>query len=350
MLELDIGSSVPHIVCTADCIPTCDFKWTQHYRNTQRHRSVTANLDLGKATTEVIGDHTCEAYNYIGGQKYSATVTFQLRVQYAPMVQAVSFKQLSNTPFDEIGIIRITAVIRAYPATTAGTWGIKNDRFTNPFKPLTDDSRYYGNRTNDCSYDCESTEVLILNPPSCTDTGNKYSVYAANEKGNSSVKTTLNRVTITCIPRRVYYSFTHLKCEGEELDMTASFVSVPGPFITWYKQPDIKNYVYYEDFRGNWNTSYYTSRYHVQIVTSSTFGTYMVGAENSKGVSNLMVLVQINRKPNCTEISSSTSTTSSTTIALRSDASNLRLSYRGKIVTRILLYVVTCMVLVQVWY
>lgn len=82
--------------------------------------------------------------------------------------------------------------------------------------------------------------------------------------------------------------------------MTASFVSVPGPFITWYKQPDIKNYVYYEDFRGNWNTSYYTSRYHVQIVTSSTFGTYMVGAENSKGVSNLMVLVQINRKPNCT--------------------------------------------------
>lgn len=102
------------------------------------------------------------------------------------------------------------------------------------------------------------------------------------------------------IPRRVYYSFTHLKCEGEELDMTASFVSVPGPFITWYKQPDIKNYVYYEDFRGNWNTSYYTSRYHVQIVTSSTFGTYMVGAENSKGVSNLMVLVQINRKPNCT--------------------------------------------------
>lgn len=81
MLELDIGSSVPHIICSADCVPTCDFKWTQHYRNAQRDRSITANLDLGKASTEVIGDHTCEAYNYIGGQKYSATVTFQLRVK-----------------------------------------------------------------------------------------------------------------------------------------------------------------------------------------------------------------------------------------------------------------------------
>lgn len=110
----------------------------------------------------------------------------------------------------------------------------------------------------------------------------------------------ISGLLLSGIPRRVYSSFTHLKCVGEELNMTASFVSVPGPFITWYKMPDDRNHVYYENFRGSWNTPYYTSRYHVQIVTSSTFGIYMVGAENSRGVSNSRVLVQVNRKPNCT--------------------------------------------------
>lgn len=110
----------------------------------------------------------------------------------------------------------------------------------------------------------------------------------------------ISGLLLSGIPRRVYSSFTHLKCVGEELNMTASFVSVPGPFITWYKMPDDRNHVYYENFRGSWNTPYYTSRYHVQIVTSSTFGTYMVGAENSRGVSNSRVLVQVNRKPYCT--------------------------------------------------
>lgn len=351
MLELDIGSSISRITCTADCLPTCDFKWTQRYRNTQRERSVTAYLDLGKASTEVIGEHTCEAYNNIGGQKYSASVTFQLRVKYAPTIQTVAINQLSNTPFNESAPIRVTAVIRAYPAPNAVTWGIKNDRFANLFKPLTDDSRYYTNRTSDCSYDCESTEVVTLNPPSCIDTGNKYSLYAANEKGNSSVKTTLNRVTITCIPRRVYYSFTYLSCEGEELNMTASFVSVPGPFISWYKQPDNRNYVYYEDFRWSWNTAYYTSRYHVQRVTSLTFGTYMVGAENDRGVSNSRVLVQVNRKSTCAgSVGDSSSSTTLSITTVTNDATSLRTPYRGEVVTRILLSAVMCVVLILVKY
>lgn len=55
----------------------------------------------------------------------------------APTIQTASINGLSNTPFNDSDAIRITAVIRAYPAPTAVTWGIKNDRFTNPFKPLT---------------------------------------------------------------------------------------------------------------------------------------------------------------------------------------------------------------------
>lgn len=55
----------------------------------------------------------------------------------APTIQSASINGLSNTPFNDSDVIRITAVIRAYPAPTAVTWGIKNDRFTNPFKPLT---------------------------------------------------------------------------------------------------------------------------------------------------------------------------------------------------------------------
>lgn len=63
---------------------------------------------------------------------------------------------------------------------------------------LIDDFWYYGNRINDCFYDCESMEVFIFNFLFCIDIGNKYLVYVVNEKGNFSVKIILNRVIIIC--------------------------------------------------------------------------------------------------------------------------------------------------------
>ena len=66
------------------------------------------------------------------------------------------------------------------------------------------DSRYSSSRSLDCTYDCEITEVLTLNAPSCTDTGNKYSLYAENEKGNSTTNTTYYSVSVSCKYSRIF--------------------------------------------------------------------------------------------------------------------------------------------------
>uniref|UniRef100_K1R325 Serine protease inhibitor dipetalogastin n=1 Tax=Magallana gigas TaxID=29159 RepID=K1R325_MAGGI len=180
------GNSFPGVKCYDPCRKQCKKIWKKAKKSKKPNKKPGSRRPSKRCRCKKNRVPVCGADGKTYGNSYS------------PTIQTVSINGLSNTPFNDSGVIRITAVIRAFPAPSAVTWGIKNDRFTNPFKPLTNDSRYYGNRTNDCSYDCESTEVLTLNPPSCTDTGNKYSVYAANEKGNSSVKTTLNRVTITC--------------------------------------------------------------------------------------------------------------------------------------------------------
>lgn len=60
------------------------------------------------------------------------------------------------------------------------------------------DSRYSVNQSVECSYDCEVTENLTLQSSSCTDTGNKFSVYAENEKGNSTVQSVLNSIHVEC--------------------------------------------------------------------------------------------------------------------------------------------------------
>lgn len=66
------------------------------------------------------------------------------------------------------------------------------------FVHSTKDSRYSANQTMTCTYDCEITAILTVFPPLCTDTGNKYSLYATNRKGNSTIKTTHYSVTIAC--------------------------------------------------------------------------------------------------------------------------------------------------------
>lgn len=63
---------------------------------------------------------------------------------------------------------------------------------------LLPDSRYSVNQSVECSYDCEVTETLTLSSASCTDTGNKFSVYAENEKGNSTVQSVLNSIYVGC--------------------------------------------------------------------------------------------------------------------------------------------------------
>lgn len=94
LLEVDAGDPVPPISCSADCVPACDFSWKQTYRNTERTRSGHL-LNLGNATSAVVGIHTCKASNYISGKQYSGSVTFELRVK-CECCGIISWHKFSN--------------------------------------------------------------------------------------------------------------------------------------------------------------------------------------------------------------------------------------------------------------
>ncbi|XP_061193111.1 uncharacterized protein LOC133201326 [Saccostrea echinata] len=282
VLEIEQGAPVPRITCIADCVPDCDFTWTQVYRNTKRFRSGNT-LDLGNATVAEVGIHTCKAYNYVRSQQYAETVTFELRVKYVPEVQSVSLDKFTGNPYDDSSPISVTSVIRAWPLVDHLTWGIRNDRFTNQFIPL--DMRYNTNRTVNCSYDCEITEVLTLQTPDCADTGNKFSLYAENEQGNSTIKTSLNSITVLCSPRVAdgeTANQTYRVCEGSQINMSARFISVPGPDILWFRLPDTNRYVHMDRY-NNYRPVYYTTIYSIQDVYKYMFGSYVVEADNYGG-------------------------------------------------------------------
>lgn len=81
VIEFNEGDPVPQITCLADCVPECDFKWNQYYRNTMRHRSINAVLALGYASSALVGIYMCEAV-YDGDQnRIRRNVTFELRVK-----------------------------------------------------------------------------------------------------------------------------------------------------------------------------------------------------------------------------------------------------------------------------
>lgn len=81
VIEFNEGDPVPQITCLAECVPECDFKWNQYYRNTMRHRSINAVLDLGNASSALVGIYMCEAI-YDGDQnRIRRNVTFELRVK-----------------------------------------------------------------------------------------------------------------------------------------------------------------------------------------------------------------------------------------------------------------------------
>lgn len=299
VIEFDEGDPVPQITCLADCVPECDFKWNQYYWNTMRHRSINAVLALGYASSALVGIYMCEAV-YDGDQnRIRRNVTFELRVKYKPKIESVAVNDLNINLYSEGTTITTTAKVRAYPAAKL-TWGIKNDRFTNQFLPL--DSRYSVNQSVECSYDCEVTETLTLHSSSCTDTGNKFSVYAENEKGNSTVQSVLNRIYVECSPRPINSSLTnqtYSTCEGAELNMTASFLSYPGPIMGWYLSPDTSGRpLYYTDERGYGSIIHHTN-YYIPFVYKYMFGAWIVEAENYGGGPVGRAYIEVVQHPNC---------------------------------------------------
>ena len=80
-LVVEAGESIPKITCKADCVPSCEFQWTQYIRKGQIHRSSNAVLDLGNATSSKVGYYICEAYNYVGPDKHTGSLKFQIYVR-----------------------------------------------------------------------------------------------------------------------------------------------------------------------------------------------------------------------------------------------------------------------------
>lgn len=79
---------------------------------------------------------------------------------------------------------------------------------------------------------------------------------------------------------------TYRTCEGAELNMTASFVSVPGPFISWYLLPNTRKYVHHLEGRvgpGTYTKVFYKTNYHIPVMYRHLFGTYLVEANNFRG-------------------------------------------------------------------
>lgn len=81
IVELEAGDPVPRVTCVADCEPECHYRWTQLYRNTVRDKSYNADLDLGMASSAMVGIYLCEVHNDRLGDNNTANITFELRVK-----------------------------------------------------------------------------------------------------------------------------------------------------------------------------------------------------------------------------------------------------------------------------
>eukprot|EP00105_Crassostrea_gigas_P034227 XP_019918375.1 PREDICTED: uncharacterized protein LOC105317327 [Crassostrea gigas] len=292
-VEVDAGEPIPPIACSAVCHPACNYAWYRYYRTNIRIRiTSTAVLKLGNASSTDVGIYMCEAIAYVIGKHLGANVTFELRVKYAPEIKSVVINEYRRNPYNDSFPITVTSIIRTYPNATI-TWGISHEKSLSSFLPL--DSRYSANQTMTCTYDCEITAILTVFPPLCTDTGNKYSLYATNRKGNSTIKTTHYSVTVTCKPSLANdapINQTYRTCEGAELNMTASFVSIPGPFISWFLLPNTNKYVHYHEGRGGGYTqTFYTTNYYIPVMNRHMFGTYLVKATNDRGVTKIYIQV-----------------------------------------------------------
>lgn len=85
---------------------------------------------------------------------------------------------------------------------------------------------------------------------------------------------------------------TYRTCQGAELNMTASFVSIPGPFISWFLLPNTNKYVHYHEGRGGGYTQiFYTTNYYIPVMNRHMFGTYLVKATNNRGVTKIYIQV-----------------------------------------------------------
>ena len=75
---------------------------------------------------------------------------------------------------------------------------------------------------------------------------------------------------------------TYRTCEGAELNMTVTFVRIPGPFMAWYHLPNTKRYVHYTEGSGaGYSKTYHTTTYRIPYLTRYKFGTYFVDADYS---------------------------------------------------------------------
>ncbi|XP_062570199.1 uncharacterized protein LOC134232254 [Saccostrea cucullata] len=203
-----------------------------------------------------------------------------------PEVQSISLDGFTGNPYNDSSPISVTGVIRAWPSVDSLTWGIRNDRFTNQFIPLGQSVNLIWLVREKRTADCEITEVLTLQNPDCTDTGNKFSLYAKNEQGNSTIKTSQNNITVLCSPRLAdgdTANQTYRVCEGSPINMSAKFISVPGPDILWYRLPNTTRYLHQDRYNNSNRAVYYTTTYSIHAVYKYMFGSYVVEADNYRG-------------------------------------------------------------------
>jgi hypothetical protein len=91
---------------------------------------------------------------------------------------------------------------------------------------------------------------------------------------------------------------TYSVCEGAELNMSASFIAVPGISMSWYHLPETRRYVH-NDRYSSYGTVYYTTYYHIPYVYRYMLDrTYLVEATNFEGP-RVAAYVEVVRESNC---------------------------------------------------
>ena len=105
-MVVEAGESIPKITCKGDCVPSCTFQWTQYNRKRQIYRSSNAVLDLGNAASSTVGYYICEAYNYVGPDKHTASLKFQIYVRC--MYTNMCPKSVSNILRIHVNILHYT--------------------------------------------------------------------------------------------------------------------------------------------------------------------------------------------------------------------------------------------------
>ena len=97
---------------------------------------------------------------------------------------------------------------------------------------------------------------------------------------------------------------TYRTYEGAELNITVTFVTIPGPFMAWYHLSNTKRYVHYTEGRGaGYSKTYHTTTYRIPYVTRYTFGTYFVDADYSNENPDSRAYIRVERDPSCKDSS-----------------------------------------------